>query len=200
MMSRQTETRLSLLARIADPADLAAWSEFVEIYEESIYRYSRSRGLQDADAWEVVQRVLLVVHQKIDSWQPMGISGSFRSWLLKVSHRVCLRQMRETRTSRLKSGDSQYDGLIHSLDDANPDGVAESLDWQRWALSWAAGIVRREVAPQSWKAFWLTGVKGVGANDVAKQLGVRVGSVYTAKCRVMMRIRELVLELSKGDS
>jgi hypothetical protein len=44
------DTRYSLLARLSDPGDVAAWSEFIEIYEDAIYRYSRSRGLQDSDA------------------------------------------------------------------------------------------------------------------------------------------------------
>lgn len=57
------DTRYSLLARLVDPADAAAWSEFVALYEDAIYRFSRARSLQDTDAREVVQHVLLVVHQ-----------------------------------------------------------------------------------------------------------------------------------------
>jgi hypothetical protein len=32
------DTRYSLLARLAEPADLAAWSEFTSNYEEAIFR------------------------------------------------------------------------------------------------------------------------------------------------------------------
>jgi len=59
-MANLPDTRYTLLARLSDPNDLSAWSEFAEIYEDAIYRYSRSRGLQDSDAWEVVQHVLLL--------------------------------------------------------------------------------------------------------------------------------------------
>ena len=67
------DTRYSLLARLVDPDDAAAWSEFTSIYEEAVMRYSRSRGLQDADALEVVQNVLLAVHQamsRLDTNRP----------------------------------------------------------------------------------------------------------------------------------
>ena len=84
------DTRYSLLARLVDPADAAAWSEFTSIYEEAVLRYSRNRGLQDADAREVVQHVLLAVHQAIGDWKPTGRPGSFRAWLARTAHRICL--------------------------------------------------------------------------------------------------------------
>src|SRR5262245_58211826 len=69
-MSLLPDTRYSLLARLADPADASAWSEFIEIYETAIYRYARSHAIQDADAREVVQQVLIAVHQAIGNWYP----------------------------------------------------------------------------------------------------------------------------------
>jgi hypothetical protein len=46
-MALLPDTRYSLLVRLIEPGDVAAWSEFTSIYEEAILRYSRNRGLQE---------------------------------------------------------------------------------------------------------------------------------------------------------
>ena len=76
-MSGLPNTRASLLLRIKDPADRDAWDEFVLIYRPVIYRMARKRGLQDADAQDLVQRVLGSVAAKIDDWQPDAERAKF---------------------------------------------------------------------------------------------------------------------------
>lgn len=191
------ETRYSLLARLADPADADSWSEFVRMYEQAVYRYSRSRGLQEADAWDVVQKVLLLVHQKIGQWMPSGEPGAFRAWLLRTAHYVCQRAVRDALRVDAAVGGSGLSERLLEL----PSNAAEPTDrdWQAWAFCWAAEIVRHEVELVTWNAFSLCAIDGIAASDAADRLGVKVGSVYTAKCRVMARIRELVQELSKDE-
>src|SRR5262245_25748155 len=48
-MAQLPDTRHSLLIRLAEPSDTAAWLEFLETYEGAVFRYCRSRGLQEAD-------------------------------------------------------------------------------------------------------------------------------------------------------
>lgn len=193
------DTRYSLLARLSDPGDVAAWSEFIEIYEDAIYRYSRSRGLQDSDAREVVQHVLLVVHEAIGDWRPSGHAGSFRGWLIRTARRVCLRSLRDRSQCDRAVGGSSIVEKLHDL--AAPDEADETdeRDWQHWAFCWAAGQIEREIEPATWRAFWLTAVEGTAAVEAAERLGMRIGTVYAAKCRVLARIRERVQELSRSQ-
>ncbi len=65
-MSQVPETRDSLLLRLADAADHEAWCQFTAIYRPLIYRVARRRGLQDADAQDLAQQVLLSVAGAID--------------------------------------------------------------------------------------------------------------------------------------
>jgi hypothetical protein len=58
LMSQSAVTQPSLLVRIRDRADNDAWARFVEIYGPLIYGFVRKRGLQDADAVDLVQDVL----------------------------------------------------------------------------------------------------------------------------------------------
>src|SRR5947209_20217545 len=60
-MATSPQTRPSLLLRIRDAGDRAAWLQFVEIYAPLVYRFARKRGLQDADAADLAQEVLQAV-------------------------------------------------------------------------------------------------------------------------------------------
>ena len=54
-------TRPSLLLRLRDPRDEAAWRQFVDLYAPLVYGYARKQGLQDADAADLSQEVLCAV-------------------------------------------------------------------------------------------------------------------------------------------
>jgi RNA polymerase sigma-70 factor, ECF subfamily len=194
------DTRYSLLARLAEPVDAAAWAEFTSIYEQAILRYSRNRGLQNADAQEVVQQVLLAVHQTIGDWIPTGRPGAFRAWLARAAHRICLATLRDRRKCDRATGGTSVLSRLAEVEDRGSLGEDEDRDWEQWAFCWAAGQVEREVAPATWRAFWLAAVDGLPPGEVGARLGMKTGSVYTAKCRVLARIRERIDELSREGS
>ena len=51
------------------------------------------------------------------------------------------------------------------------------------------------VPPETWQASWLTAVEGCGGEEAARELGLRLGEVYLAKCRVMAQLKEHVRRL-----
>ncbi len=199
-MTQLPDTRYTLLARLSDPCDVSAWAEFTETYEEAIYRYARSRGLQDSDAWEVVQQVLLVVHRAADTWRPSGRAGSFRTWLRRTARRVCLRCIRDRRRTDRALGGSSVVERLHMFAEPAASGRAAELDRRRWAFCWAIGDIEREVEPKTWRAFWLTAIDGIAAPQAADELGMKIGAVYAAKCRVLARVRERVQEICEKNS
>jgi len=79
------ETRSSLLLRIRDADDRDAWDQFSEIYRPVICRVARLKGLQQADAEDLAQQVLLSVAGAIDRWQPDEGRAKFRTWLKRVT-------------------------------------------------------------------------------------------------------------------
>ena len=77
-------TRASLLLRVRDAKDEAAWVQFVQIYTPLIYGYCRSRGLQESDAADVTQEVMRAVARAIARFEYDPQRGKFRNWLLTV--------------------------------------------------------------------------------------------------------------------
>ena len=108
-MSTWPDTRYSLLARLADADDGAAWRDFETLYQPAIYRYARSRSLQEADALEVVQEVMLAVHRAMDGWRPSNRAGSFRAWLAEAARRLTLQVLRQRdKRDRGAGGDARH--------------------------------------------------------------------------------------------
>ena len=71
-------------------------------------------------------------------------------------------------------------------DDTDPTGfdVTGSLAHQTLEL------VQNEFEPRTWQAFLRVTIGGLSPTAVAEELGMNVGSVYTAKSRVLRRLRE----------
>ena len=68
----EPETRPSLMLRLRQAADQQAWTEFVSIYEPLLLRLMKQRGLQEADARDVTQQVILAVTQAVERWLQGG--------------------------------------------------------------------------------------------------------------------------------
>ncbi len=74
-------TSLTLLGRLRqDPKDQTARSEFVARYAPRILHWCRGWGLQESDARDVTQEVLLKLNRLIATFV-YDPSGSFRGWL-----------------------------------------------------------------------------------------------------------------------
>lgn len=194
------DTRESLLVRLSSPADEAAWTEFIAVYEDAVFRYCRSRGLQNADAREVVQDVLLLVHQRIGQWTPSKRRYSFRTWLFRTAHYHCLAVIRDRSKNGTPVGGTSSYQRLQDVAELPDDVLLADLEWKRWAFHWASEQIRHEVQSTTWRAFWLTAVDAVPAEDVAKSLGIRIGTVYTSRCRVLSQIRERIQTLTRSEA
>ena len=194
-MQNLPNTRQSLIVRLKSNSD-AAWSEFLTIYEQAIVRYCCARGLQDADARDASQEVLSALFDKIASWDPAANRGSFRAWLFRVARNIAVDRIRARANAPAAVDEATMAGLARS---SAMEQSAFLFEYRRSLFAWAADEVRREVQEATWNCFLLTAIEDRNAREVAKQMGVSVGSVYTAKCRVVARIRDKVARFSEDD-
>lgn len=195
-MTSVPETRASLVLRLRDSRDQSAWAVFLEIYQPLIFRLARSRGVQEADAREVTQEVLLAVSKAIGRWESDPQRGSFRGWLSTITRNLVVNFLiRQSRHPR-GSGDSDF----HRWLEQRPDPRSEESAWfdreeEHQIFRWAAEHVRSEFRAATWQAFWRTAVEGADATSVANELNVPVGVVYVSRSRIMKRLRELVQQM-----
>jgi RNA polymerase sigma factor (sigma-70 family) len=194
-MSASPDTRASLLIRLKDRADDEAWTEFTEIYRPVIYRLACRKGLQHADADDLVQQVLVAVARVIDRWEIDPQRARFRTWLSRVATNAVINALTRGSPDR-GSGDSGLNDFLDARPDA-ADGPASELvrvEHRREVFRWAARQIQPEFHPATWDAFWLTAVDGREIEEVARQLNRSRGSVYAARSRVMRRLKEKVQE------
>ena len=192
-------THPSLLARLRDPADAPAWAEFLEIYQPLILRLACRRGLQLADAQDLCQEVLCAVAQKVEDWNPDGGVGKFRAWLYVVARNLALKMLARNRSQARGVGGSDAHALLEAQPDTSEDN-SDALDFRREAFHLAAERVQHDVAPSTWKAFWLTTMEDVPVQQAAEQLQMTPGAVYVARCRVAARVRAVVETIDAADT
>jgi RNA polymerase sigma-70 factor (ECF subfamily) len=191
------ETSHSLIARIKDLADEAAWIEFLGIYRPVVYRMARRRGLQDADAQDVTQRVFLAIAQAINGWEPGPDRPPFRAWLVTITRNAATKALARRRPD-MGTGSSSVMELLNAEPDEEEETTAAFLfESRREALRWAAEQIRPEFSEATWQVFWETAVEGRAVNEVAAETGRSAGAIYMARFRVSQRLKEKALEVSR---
>lgn len=186
------ETRASLLLRLRDFDDHAAWESFIDLYRDVIRAMAVRRGMQSADADDLTQTVMIAVARSIDRFEIDSGRAKFRTWLSRIAANAIINATTRRPRDRAAGGDA--DAFLRELGD-DPDTQTVCLEYRRAVFDAAAGRVKQEVAPETFEAFWRTVVCGEPIETVANSMGRRPGSVYTARSRVMAKIRHWVEQL-----
>ncbi len=191
------ETNESLILRVKDPADAAAWSDFLAIYRPVVVRMACGRGLQHADADDLAQQVFLSVAKAIEDWQPDSKGPPFRAWLARITRNAIVNALTRPRPDAAGGSTSVHE-MLREL--PVRDGETTQLlveESRREAMRWAAGEIRSEFTEVTWVMFWKTSIEGASVTEVAHQQNKTPGAVYMARFRVMQRLKEKLLEVSE---
>ncbi|MDB5384912.1 MAG: polymerase sigma factor, sigma-70 family [Planctomycetaceae bacterium] len=193
-MPETPRTHPSLLLRLRGERDERAWSEFLALYEPLVLRLMRRRGLQECDARDTTQQVLLRISGAIERYQPDGAEASFRRWLFRVARNVVVTFL--TRQGRQpKSLDDLH--IAETFEAPLPKSSDSDLfdhEYQQQVLAWATEQVHREFRGSTWQAFVETSINGRAIPEVARELNLSPGSVYVARSRIIARLRVKVAE------
>jgi RNA polymerase sigma-70 factor (ECF subfamily) len=180
------DTSPSLLERLRRPDEPEAWPRFVQLYTPLLFAWARRAGLQEPDAADLVQDVLLLLVRKLPEFTYDG-HASFRAWLRTVT----LNRWRETLRKRPPPA-QPLDGAPRSEEPATPedgDAFAEA-EYRPHLVARAQDLVRGDFQPATWKAWCEYGVAGRPVEAVARELGLTPRAVYLAKARVLRRLRQ----------
>jgi RNA polymerase sigma factor (sigma-70 family) len=198
-MDESPSTRRSLIVKLRDPADTAAWREFVALYEPLVYRLARRKGLQDADAQDLCQDVFQTLARSIDRWDPAR--GSFRAWLSRITRNLLVNVLSRGKHRPRGSGSTSIQDLLEAQASDDPSATAVfEAEYRRNLFHLAADKVRGEFAPLTWQAFWQTAVDGCPPKDVAAEIGLSLGALYVARSRVLSRLKQRIEQLGNEDA
>lgn len=196
------ETSLSLLNRLRRSPESESWDRLVALYAPLLKAWLRKYDVQDSDADDLVQEVLLAVSKDLSKFEHGGQPGAFRGWLKAILVNR-LRKFWRGRDRRPQArGDSDIDAKLAQLDDPSSE---TSLIWNRehdqYVLRQLLALAEPHFAPNTWTAFCRVALDGAKPDVVAEELGISRNAVIVAKCRVLSRLRqesEGLIESSSG--
>lgn len=175
-------TSASLLDRLKQPGQQEAWNCFADLYTPLIYYWARGQGLNEADASDLVQEVFLLLFRKMPQFTYQA-DGSFRSWLRTVT----LNKYRELQRRRKPEGGGDR---LDQLPAKDEQGNLSDMDYRSHVVRHMLRRLKSEFSPSTWQLFEDCMVAGHSPQEVADQRGVGLGTVYAAKSKVIIRLRQ----------
>jgi RNA polymerase sigma-70 factor (ECF subfamily) len=160
------------------------------LYAPLLYRYARERGLTHADAEEIRDQCLLVVARKIGDLEYDRDRGGFKNWLYCIANGKVVDFLRRRRIGQADTH------VLGQIADTQPlPGEVWDTQWRYQHLLYCAAQVKDGVGEKTYRMFELLAFEGFGVDEVCERLGVTRNQVYTAKSRVLRRIRARVEEM-----
>lgn len=197
-MTQFPNTRATLLADVKSPENREAWEQFVVVYRPVIYRMARRRGMQDADAQDVTQTILVRIANAIGHYEQKE-GTRFRHWLRRVARNAILSAITRSPADAPAGGTVAQDLLAEHPDGSSEADAEIETEYRREQYLRAAAIVRTDVNAETWYAFELTAVQGKSCEEAAVELGKSVGTVYAARSRIMKRLSEQIERMQERD-
>lgn len=188
-MSEST-TRLSLLLRLKSGSDAAAWSEFDAIYRPMLRRVARARGLDAADAEDVVQHCLVAVVQHIRSFEYDRSKGRFKRWLCTLINNRVRELWRGRRGASIDVGAADS----AQQREPAPDEVFEQA-WMQEHLRYALEQIKREITPIAYGAYRCHVLDGDAVEKVCREFSLTPAQLYKVKWRVTQKLQDRLREL-----
>jgi RNA polymerase sigma factor (sigma-70 family) len=195
--SAGASTRASLLLRIrANPSDQAAWKVFVSRFAPLIHAWCRHWKLQEADAQDVTQTVLLKLARTLPDfiYDP---ARSFRGWLRTITQNAWSDFIKSKWKGVPAAGCSSVMELLDTVQARDDLFQRMQAGFDAELAEHAMERVRERVEPRTWEAFQLTAMEGVSASEVARRLGIRVGTVYRARSVVQGMLRQTMAAMGE---
>jgi RNA polymerase sigma-70 factor (ECF subfamily) len=179
----------SLLERCRQGDDLA-WEAFVRQFERRIYSIASGYASGPEEARDWAQDIFVRLYETRGRWAP---PEAFVPWLVRVARNVCLDQLRRKK-ARPPAEDVQADEMWDlAATDAGPEAALETVGKQRlvWRALQSLGHLSREIIQ-------LKEIQGLSLEEVARMLGVPIGTVKSRSNRARLELAERVLALESA--
>ena len=195
------ETSLSLLERIRHSPENEGWNRLADLYAPLVRVWLRRYDVQDSDASDLVQEVLVSASRELGTFEHCGQQGAFRGWLKAILINR-LRKFWRARDRRPEArGDSDIDARIAQLDDpASEMSQIWNREHDQYVLRQLLTLAEPHFEPNTWKAFYRVALEGAKPDVVAREMEISLNAVCLAKSRVIRRLRQEAAGLVESSS
>lgn len=184
-------TSLTLI-NLAKSADPTAWEILFRLYSPLIRYWLRKSRISPVEEDDLVQEVFRSMHSGLARFEKKSATDSFRAWMRTITQNKIRDYLKTQANKPLATGGTTAWRFVQDVPDPDlSDELPESSE-DRLVIHEALEIIRREIQPQTFQAFWLATVDGITPSQVAEELGIPLNSVYQAKSRVLRRLRDLL--------
>jgi RNA polymerase sigma factor (sigma-70 family) len=186
-------TRASLLSRVRDSSNDAAWREFQALYHDLLIRFCRRRSIQEADAEDIVQSVMASLVKALPGFVYDPGRGRFRDYLFRCTDHAIARWRGGARPREV--GFALRDGEAAAVPrDGTPGGEA----WMVWEEEWVSHHYRlamrtiQETFEQRSVEIFDRSVAGETVAQLAAFFGVSEQAVHKVRQRIKARMEDLI--------
>ena len=191
-------TRASLLSRLREGGDAAAWEQFAERYGKLVRDFARHAGLGEEDAQDVTQEVMAAFAQQAAEFHYDPAKGRFKTWLLTLARR---RIADHWRSHYARAAREQAAGAGGTAPPGEPE--LERLwekEWQGFILEQALDRVRLRVSNRQFMLWDLAVRQEMPVADICRTLKTHAAAVYLARHRVSRLLRHEAQAIAAEDA
>lgn len=146
-------TSLTLLGRLRDTRDEAAWQQFVTLYAPLLRSWLRPHCRQESDVDDLTQEVLTVLTLKMKAFTHNRRMGAFRTWLRAIAGNKLGDYLR----ARRYGAGGQSEEQARMLEQIEDPASELSQAWERQHAQHVATVLLAQLRPEfsasTWEAF-----------------------------------------------
>ena len=184
-------TRLSVLEGIKDPANQQGWERFFNMYAGYIYSIARSRGLNDADANDVLSRVMTGIVGNVDKYDPAR--GRFRSWLYNLT----LWRIRNVWHANQARPEIPVDIDALPVVADNTPVTDDEAEWRGAVTDEALRRLQGLVNPTHFAIFHASVIEELDVDSIRRLYGVSRNNIYQIRNRIKGNFATLLANVAQ---
>jgi len=187
-----THSTLLLRIKASEPQPReVAWGEFRDRYAPIIAGFARNLGARAQDVDDVIQDVITGFYARSAAFVYDSSKGHFRGYLKVCTFRVLRRRL---------GNSAQFRAV--PIEEVDPESLEVDQVWndvwEQEQLKRALDATREEYrGNDTFRAFELYVVLGWPPEEVCKETGLGIDSVYKAKARVTQTLRKMLRRLTE---
>ncbi len=190
VISSQAEQDDTQLVKASQQGDQDAFALLVQRHQRLVFNLSL-RMVQDCeDASEVTQEAFLAAWQGLPSFRS---EARFATWLYRIAYHCCLRQLEQRQRERDLQAVIQADYIVGGINkEQRAEDILEMRDRQAVVLDQLAQL------PTKYRSVLvLRHLQDMTYEEMAKNLGMPIGTIKTHLFRARNLLKERLLALSR---